>query len=111
MSEEEKRQIKAMVLLEAEEAKAALAILRAKADQWINSHALVSKMLGHAKRELVTLVIDPDCKVERWNLENAAPSFGEAMNVNAVLALDAELKAAYIRLDNANARKKGLGFN
>jgi hypothetical protein len=111
MSEEEKRQIRAMVLLEAEEAKAALALLRAKADQWIDAHDLVSKMLSHAKRELVTLVVDSDCKVERWNLENAVPSFGEAMKINAVLALDDELKAACIRLNNANARKRGLGFN
>jgi hypothetical protein len=69
MSEEEQRQIKAMALLEAEEAKSALALLRSKADQWIVSHDLVSRMLSLAKREPVTSVIDPDCKTVRWNLE------------------------------------------
>lgn len=111
MSDEEQRQIKAMVLLEAEEAKAALALLRSKADQWRASHELVSKMLALAKREPVTSVIDPDCKTVRWDLENTAVSFGEAMNVNAVLALDDALKAAFARLENAKARKKELGFS
>jgi len=110
MSEAEQKQIKAMVLLEAEEARASLALLRSKANQWIAAHNLASNMLAHAKRELVTLVIDPDCKVERWNLENAAPPFGEAMNVNAILALDDELKAAAVRLKKAEDDKKALGF-
>ena len=110
MSEAEQKQIKAMALLEAEEAKAALALLRSKANRWIAAHELVSKMLGHSKRELATLVVDPDCKIERWNLENAAPSFGEAMNVNAVLALDDELKTAALRVKKAEDDKKALGF-
>jgi len=111
MNDEEQRQIKAMVLLEAEEAKAALALLRAKADQWIALHELVSKMLGHAKRNLATLMLDPDCKTERLNLEKAAPSFSKAMNIDAVLALDDDLKAAYTRVKNAEVRKMELGFN
>ena len=111
MSEAEQKQIRAMALLEVEEAKAALALLRSKANRWKAAHDLVSKVLSHAKRELATLVVEPDCKVERWNLENATPPFGEAMNVNAVLALDDELKAAYLRVKNAEAEKKALGFD
>jgi len=100
-----------MVLLEAEEAKAALALLRAKADQWIASHELVVKMLSHAKRNPATFIVDPECKAERLNLERAGSSFGDAMNVSASLRLDDELKAAYLRAENANSRKKELGFN
>jgi len=110
MSEAEKKQLKAMALLEAEEAKAALALLRSKANRWIEYHDLVSKMLSHAKRELVTLVIDPDCRTERRNVEDAISSFGEAMNIEAVLALDDELKIADLRVKRADAEKKALGF-
>ena len=110
MSEAEQKQIEARVLWEAEDAKRALARLRSKASQWIAAHELASKVLSHAKRELATLVIDPECKNERWELEKAAPSFGEAMNVNAILALDDELKAAHLRVKKAEAEKKALGF-
>jgi hypothetical protein len=111
MSEEEKRQIRAMALLEAEDAKAALALLRSKADQWIASHDLVSKMLGHAKRRSATLIVDPESKIERLNLESAAPSFGEAMNIQAIFALDDDLKTAALRLKSSEIRKKVLGFS
>lgn len=111
MSEAERKQIEGMALLEVEEAKRALAILRAKADQWSGFHDQVSRMLGHAKRRSVTLLLDPDCKVERWNLENAAPTFGDAMNIGAILALDDELKAACERLKKAEETKKELGFS
>ena len=110
MSEAEQKQIKAMALLEAEEAKAALALLRSKANRWIEAHDLTSKMLGHAKRDLATLVVDPECKMVRRDLEDAAPSFGGAMSIDAILALDDELKAADLRVKKAEAEKKALGF-
>jgi hypothetical protein len=111
MSEAERKQIEAMALWEAEEARRALALLRSKADQWIASHDLVSRMLGHAKRGLATLVVDPDSGINRRNLENAAPSFGEAMSIDAIFALDDALEAAYLRLKKAETAKKELGFN
>jgi hypothetical protein len=110
MSGEEQRNIKAMALLEAEEAKAELALLRAKADQWIAYHDLVSRMLGHAKRTPAVQVVDLDNQIERLNLEQYAPSFGDAMNINAILALDDELKSALLRSKKADDRKKDLGF-
>ena len=100
-----------MVLLEAEEAKTALALLRAKADQWIRFHEIVAKTLGHAKRELATRVIDPECKAEREALERMLPSFGDSMNAHSVLALDDELESALARLEKAEARKKEIGFH
>ncbi len=99
-----------MVLLEAEEAKVSLALLRSKASQWVAAHELASKMLVHAKRELVTLLLDPDGSSVRWELEKAAPSFGEAMSINAMLALDDELKTADLRVKKSEAEKKALGF-
>lgn len=111
MSEAEQKQIEAMVLWEAEEAKRVLALLRSKADQWIASHDLVSRMLGHAKRGLATMIVDPDSRMERLNLESAAPSIGEAMNIDAIFALDDALKAACLRLKKAETAKKELGFN
>ncbi len=97
--------------MEAEEAKSELALLRAKADQWIAFHEVVTKALGHFKRGLATLVIDPESKTERWNLEQIAPSFGEAMNIAAILRLDDDLKAAYNRVENANSKEKETGFS
>jgi hypothetical protein len=68
-------------------------------------------MLGHAKRELVTRVVDPECKTARDAMERMFPSFGDSMNVHAALALDEELKFALARLEKAESRKKELGFN
>jgi hypothetical protein len=110
MSESEEKQIRAMALLEAEEAKAALALLRSKANRWIAFHDLVARALSLSKREPVTAIVDPDCQNIRRELENAIPSCGEAMNVSAIFALDDEMKAACLRVQKAEAEKKALGF-
>ena len=110
MSNEEQRKVKAMALLEVEEAKAALAVLRAKANQWAASHDLASRMLSCAMRTPAGQLVDPGNKTGRWDFEQATSSFGDAMKVEAILALDDELNAAFVRLKRAEECKKDLGF-
>lgn len=108
MSEEEKRAIRAASLLEYEEAKAALALLRVKADQWSALHERVTHLLARMRRDSA-------------HLESAAASAGLAirrdhaavaavMDLDAVLALDRELSDALERLKKADAAKRELGF-
>jgi hypothetical protein len=110
MTQEERRNIRAMALLEVEDAKAELAILRVKAGQWMAAHERASKMLAAAMRNPATQLIDPGNKTGRWDFEQAIPSFGDAMKVEAILALDDELNAAFVRLKRAEECKKDLGF-
>jgi hypothetical protein len=109
MSEDEKRAIRAAALLEFEEAKDDLALLRAKAEQWRKRVEKVQHLLTRMRRD--------DAGMERaaveTRMELAAhlPATVEAMNIEAVFALDGELQTAVQRLKKAEAAKKALGFN
>lgn len=67
-------------------------------------------MLAAAMRNPSTQLIDPGNKNGRWDFEQAAATFGEAMKIEAILALDDELNAAFLRLKRAEECKKSLGF-
>lgn len=109
MSEEEKRRIRAEALLEFEEAKAQLALLRAKAAGWQRLYAEVVSLLGVAAREFghqETSAIQKRAEVER-----DAAALREVLGVDGVLALDTEIAGALARLKRAAQTKKDLGFD
>lgn len=106
MSEDEKRAIMGAVLLEVEEAKAALALLRAKAEQWSRLHEKVSHLLARMRRDGAQM--ESAAAETRKDILANREAITAVMDFNAVLALDAELDAAIARLKKAEAVKKDL---
>lgn len=108
MSEDEKRAIKGEVLLEVEEAKSALALLRARAEHWYNAHEKVTYLLARMKRDSAHM--KSAAAEARSEIERNLDAYTKVMTIEAVLALDKELEKAVERLEKAEAGKKNLGF-
>ncbi len=108
MSEDEKRAIKGAVLLEVEEAKAALALLRAKAEQWYQAHEKVAKLLSRMRRDSAHL--ESAATEARMEIASNSSLIAAAMNLDSVLALDSELERALAHLKKAEEAKKQLFF-
>lgn len=108
MSEDEKRAIRGAALLEAEDAKDELALLRAKSVQWCRAHSHVEQLLVKMGREDSNPMSDP--AADRAAIEKNMFLYTDTMTIQAVLALDKELERAVTRLENAEAAKKSLGF-
>lgn len=109
MGNEEKRALQAAALLEFEDAKAELALLRTKAEQLRKVHEKVQLLLARMRRD--------DAQAERVALGarieiNSQPAlFSAAMDLGSILALDSELQAAIERLRAAEEAKRSLGFS
>lgn len=109
MSGEEKRRIKADALLEHEEAKQELGMLRAKAAKWHRALQSISILLDHGARSdqyLKTKAIEA-----RMALGADQAGIGSMVDPTAVLALDAEIEAAVVRVRKAEDAKKQAGFD
>jgi hypothetical protein len=106
MSEDEKRAIKGAVLLELEEAKDALALLRAKAEQWYQAHQKVTHLLARMKRDSAQL--ESAARDARMEIASNSRTISIVMNLDSVLALDSELEAAVGRLQKAEDAKRQL---
>lgn len=106
METEEKRAIRAAALLEFEEAKADLALLRAKAAQHAALVHPVYRLLLRISNES-TMSADS----LRSDVLNRCSQIQSALDLEAILSLDAELKAAVDRLNQADTAKKSLGFS
>jgi hypothetical protein len=108
LSEDEKRAIKGEVLLEVEEAKAALALLRARAQHWMRLQEKVIHLLARMPRDsahLKSAAVDA-----RMEIEKDLDTYTKVMTMEAVLALDKELERAVERSEKAEVGKKNLGF-
>ena len=108
MSDDEKKAIKMAALYEFEDAKDALALIRAKAAQWQHLHEKVLHLLVRGRRDSAHL--ESAAKDAKAAVLAQLPAIKEVMDINAVLALDAELEAAVSRLKKAEQSKKELGF-
>lgn len=108
MSGEEKRAIQGAALLEVEEAKAALALLRARAQHWRGLHEKVNWLLARMTREAAHL--EEGAKEVRTEIENDIEAFKSVTGIEAILSLDKELETAVERFKKAEAVKKSLGF-
>lgn len=108
MSEEEQRRIRGEVLLEVEEARTHLALLRAKASSWYRAHEKVSHLLARMHRESAHFQAAATQALEA--ILRDRNTVAEVLNLDAILALDAELAAAVERLARAEARKRELGY-
>lgn len=108
MSEDEQRKIKGAVLLEVEEAKAALALLRAKAGHWYSAQEKLVHLLSRMKRDSAHL--KSAAAEVRAEIDKNLDMYTNIMTIEAVLALDTELEKAVERLEKAEAAKKSLGF-
>ena len=105
MSDQEQRQIKAMALLEVEDAKSELTALRAKADTWIASLNMAVSILETAKAEDPTDAI----LVNRFEARFTS-GVREALNFDGLMKLKTDLDTAILRLKRAENRKKDFGF-
>lgn len=108
MSNDEKRAVQAAALLEFEEAKAALALLRAKGEQWRVLYEKVHHLLCRSRRDSAQL--EAAAASARLDIESRRAEFAPVMDLDAVLALDAEIESAVFRLKKAAATKRELGF-
>lgn len=108
MSEKEKREIQGAALLEVEDAKADLALLRAKLQRWYLLQEKICHLLARGKRDGAHL--ESAAKEARADILKNLPAVTEVMNIDAVLSLDAEVEAAVERLKKAEAAKRDLGF-
>jgi hypothetical protein len=108
MSEDEKRAIQMAALLEFEEAKTTLALLRAKADQWKHLQDKAAGLLLAMKRDSAHSISRAD-GLRAEIACNLAP-YVAATKIEAILALDSELEAAIDRLEKAVTAKRSLGF-
>lgn len=109
MSEAEQRQIRAMALLEVEEAKQQLALLQAKVQRWCKLHGKISQLLAQARREdahLRRVVVE-----SRQDVDRNIDALREVMDIDAVLNLDDQLREAADRVQQAEAERKRLGFS
>jgi hypothetical protein len=109
MSESEKRAIMGAALLEVEDAKAALALLRAKAQNWCRLHEKVAHLLARAMRDDAHL--ESAARDSRVEILGNMPAIAAAMNLDSILALDLELENALQRLKKAETAKRELGFS
>lgn len=109
MSEQEQRTIRAMALLEVEEAKQHLALLQAKATQWSKLYAKVGALLSRMVR--ADAHFRDLAEQARPEAERAAAELQEVLNLNAVLQLDDDIAAAVARLEQAETTRKRLGFS
>jgi hypothetical protein len=109
MSEDEKRAIQGVVLLEVEEAKSALALLRAKAEHWYKLQEKVCHFLARMKRD--GMQQESAATETRMEIVSNLSSYEAATRVEFVLALDAEIEKAVVRLKKAEAAKKEIGFS
>lgn len=105
----EQRQIKAMALLEVEEAKQQLALLQAKLQRWYKLHGTISSLLAQTRRD------SPHMKglaaESRQEVDRNIAALREVMDLDAVLALDDQLREAAERVVAAEAERKRLGFS
>ena len=108
MSEEEKRAIRGAALLEVEDAKSALAHLRAKAEHWRKLEEKIGYLLTRMRRDSAHL--ESAAAETRAEIEDNLDTLENFITVRAVLSLDTELKNAVERLKKAEAVKKDLGF-
>jgi hypothetical protein len=108
VSGEAKRAIQGAALLEVDEAKAALALLRARAQQWGGLHQKVTWLLARMTRESAHL--EDGAKEVRAEIEDNIDSYVSVTKIEAVLSLDKELETAVERLKKAESVRKSLGF-
>lgn len=105
MSNEEKRRIQADTLIEFEEAKADLAVLRAKA---VQARAFVDLLSGFFQRMARENSYDEARSAELR--EKLLSQRSKTLDSDAALALDGEIATALERLRRAEAAKSSLGF-
>ncbi|MGA3049477.1 MAG: hypothetical protein ABSD67_22805 [Terracidiphilus sp.] len=108
MSEDEKRAIQGQVLLEVEEAKASIALLRARAVHWRQLQEKVTHLLSRMTRESAHL--ESAAAEVRAEIEKDLTAFTAVTTIESVLSLDTELKNAVERLKKAETAKRSLGF-
>jgi hypothetical protein len=108
MGEDEKRATRAAALLEYEEARAELALLRAKARQWHSLHSNLSFFLERMRRD--EAVAKGVAENMRSKILKDREALAPALDLDAILALDQEITKTIARLDLATAEKKALGF-
>jgi hypothetical protein len=108
MTEDEKRQQKAMLLLEYQEAEINLAYLREKVRRHEEALAVLAKWLSHARvnhANYRTEDLVRDASI-RANLE----TYRNVFNLDAALALVDEVAEAQERLKDLGKRKSDLGL-
>ena len=109
MSEQEQRTIRAMALLEVEEARRDLALLQAKAGSWYRLHEKVSQLLSRIRR--TELPLERAAAESRAAVLSNKEEIENVLDLDAILALDDALIAAVSRLNTAMQNKKSLGFD
>lgn len=108
MSEEEKRALQGAILLELEEAKAAFALLRKRAELWAKQHEEIAFFLRGMAAEG-----DDSRRINysrRSDIEKNLTLFSTVANLDAIFKLDVELQGAEERLRKAEASKREIGF-
>ena len=108
MTAQDERNLKALALLECEEARQQLALLRAKADQMRKCYEEAARMLAIAKRDQAHR--EDAAAIARAALQERRHFLGTPFNLDDVFALDNELCAAAERLRDAQQRRKELGL-
>lgn len=108
MCEDEKRRLLGDALIEFEESRRELALLRTKADSWLRLQTKIIRFLEMMRRarpedhfEAAELRIDI--------LRNRA-SMESVATIDATLALDKDIEAALARFERAEKARKDLGF-
>ena len=106
MSEDDKKEIRGRTLLEVEDAKAELLLLRARAGQWCRAQNQVTQLLAGMGRENPQM-----CSVAsaaKAAIARDLPLYNDTLTIAAIFALDTELEQAVIRLEKAEAEKRSL---
>ena len=108
MGDEEKRAIRAAALLEYEDARENLALLRAKATHLISDLDRVRLFMVRMLRDVdARATAISDSRSEIVGIESRAK---ESLNLNALLALDETISDAFERMKTAQKIKSDLGF-
>ena len=109
MSEQEKRNIRAMALLEVEEARAHLALLQAKLGNWQKLQEKVYHLLARGRRWDAHM--ESVAKEARRDVLLHKEEIAQVMDLEAILRLDEEVLQAVDGLSIAIKNKKALGFD
>jgi hypothetical protein len=109
MTQKEERDIKAMALLEREEARASLAVLRAKAERYRRLYGMATALIARAAREGAQM--ESLAREARQQIEQNASDLETILSMDALLQLDDELAEGAERLRVAVEQCRALGFN
>jgi|ERR1017187_8666861 hypothetical protein len=110
MTDEEKRQQKAMLLLESQEADDDLAHLREKANQQVVKLREVAQWLEDMTGEGYSPDILAQKREERERKISGSAEYGQALNFQRVIDLVNEIKQARKKRAELHTRKAALGL-